>query len=122
MAYFPIHESNNILSAAKQPGIGCQSSLEWRRYFEDNARHLFEIPWHLGAELTREETAAIAQSLKEFQAGESSEGKHLSHSSQRYAERTGDREYVVAIRFFIAEEQRHARDLGRSSRSTVFPS
>jgi len=89
------------------------SSLEWRQYYEQNDRSLLEIPWHLGAELTPEEKAAIAQSLKEFQAGESSEGKHLFRYAQEYAERTGDREYVAAVRLFIAEEQRHARDLGR---------
>jgi hypothetical protein len=90
-----------------------QSSLAWQLYFEENARALLDIPWHLGAELTPDETAAIAQSLKEFQAGESSEGKHLFRNAQEYAERTGDAEYVPAIRLFIAEEQRHARDLAR---------
>jgi len=89
------------------------SSLEWRQYYEENARSLLEIPWHLGAELTPDETAAIAQSLKEFQIGESSEGKHLLRYSQEYAKRTGDQEYVSAIRLFIAEEQRHAQALGR---------
>ncbi len=89
------------------------TSLEWRMYYEHNARSLLDIPWHLGAELARDEMAAIARSLKEFQAGESSEGRHLYHESVRHAERTGDREYVHAIRLFIAEEQRHARDLGR---------
>jgi len=89
------------------------SSLEWRLYFEQNARSLLEIPWQREAELTHDETKAIAQSLKEFQAGESSEGKHLFHYAQEYAERTGDAEYIPAIRLFIAEEQRHARDLGR---------
>jgi len=89
------------------------SSLEWRQYFEENARSLLEIPWHLGAELTGEETEAISRSLQEFQAGESSEGKHLFHYAQEYARKTGDDEYVAAIRLFIAEEQRHARDLGR---------
>jgi rubrerythrin len=89
------------------------SSLEWRLYYERNAQSLLEIPWHIGPELTRDETAAIAQSLKEFQAGESSEGKHLFRHAQEYAERTGDQEYVSTIRLFIAEEQRHARDLGR---------
>ena len=42
------------------------SSLEWRLYYEENARSLLEIPWQLGPELTPDETAAIAQSLKEF--------------------------------------------------------
>jgi hypothetical protein len=89
------------------------SSQEWHLYFEKNLRSLLDIPWHLGAELTAEETAAIAQSLKEFQVGESSEGKHLFRDAQEYAERTGDHAYVAAVRLFIAEEQRHARDLGR---------
>jgi hypothetical protein len=89
------------------------TSLDWRRYYEHNARSLLEIPWHLGADLTADEVAAIAKSLKEFQAGESSEGKHLFQSAKRYSRRTGDREYVAAIRLFIGEEQRHARDLGR---------
>jgi hypothetical protein len=89
------------------------TSLEWRQYYEHNARSLLEIPWQLGAELTPEEKTAIAQSLKEFQAGEHSEGKHLFRHAQEYAERTGDHDYVLAIRLFIGEEQRHARDLGR---------
>ncbi|HYH67499.1 MAG TPA: ferritin-like domain-containing protein [Urbifossiella sp.] len=89
------------------------TSLEWRRYFEHNAVSLLEIPWHTGPDLTPEEVAAVAQSLKEFQAGESSEGKHLFNHARAYAERVGDPEYVTAVRLFIAEEQRHARDLGR---------
>ncbi len=89
------------------------SSLKWRLYYEQNARSLLDIPWQLGADLTRDEVVALAQSLKEFQAGESSEGKHLLRYAQAYATRTGDQEYVAAIRLFIAEEQRHARDLGR---------
>lgn len=90
-----------------------RSSREWLDYFERNAESLLEIPWERGAELTEPEAADIAQSLKEFQAGENSEGKHLFRYSQDYASRSGDVDYVPAIRLFIAEEQRHARDLGR---------
>jgi hypothetical protein len=89
------------------------TSQEWLQYFENNARSLIEIPWHLGAELTASEQKAIARSLREFQAGESSEGKHLFRYAKDYAERTGDADYLAAIRLFIAEEQRHGRDLGR---------
>ncbi len=89
------------------------TSLKWRRYFEENKRTLLEISWHLGGEMTGEETAAVARSLREFQAGESSEGRHLFHYAQQYADRTGDQDYVAAMRLFIAEEQRHGRDLGR---------
>jgi hypothetical protein len=89
------------------------TSEEWHRHYQQNAESLLEIPWHLGAELTADDIAGIASSLREFQAGESSEGKHLYRNAQLYADRTGDHEYVPAIRLFIAEEQRHARELGR---------
>ena len=87
------------------------TSLEWKKYYEENARSLLEIPWQIGYELTEEEQKAIASSVQDFQAGESSEGRHLFQYSRNYAEQTGDYEYVEAIRLFIAEEQRHARDL-----------
>lgn len=92
-------------------GDNFRSAREWRLYFEHNAGSLLDIPWELGAELTPAETAAIADSLAEFQAGESSEGKHLLRCAAEYAARTGDQEYVRAVRLFIGEEQRHARDL-----------
>ena len=89
------------------------SSLEWRQYFESNAKSLLKIPWDLGPELNLDEVLAIQRSLCEFQAGENSEGRHLIHHARRYALDSGDHEYAAAIRLFIAEEQRHARELGR---------
>ena len=88
-----------------------RTSLEWRKYYEENARSLLEIPWHMGHELTEAEQKTIAASVQDFQAGESSEGRHLFQYAKIHAEQTGDYEYVEAIRLFIAEEQRHARDL-----------
>ncbi len=82
-------------------------------YYQQNAHSLLEIPWNLSGELTPEEAIAISQSVKEFQAGENSEGKHLYQDAQKYSERTGDQDYILAIKMFIAEEQRHARDLAR---------
>ena len=89
------------------------TSLQWRRYFEKNSRSLLVIPWQVGADLMPEDANVIERSLKEFQAGESSEGKHLLGYAQAYADREADWEYIAAVRLFIAEEQRHARDLGR---------
>jgi hypothetical protein len=89
------------------------TSEQWLAYYQHNSQSLLDIPWHLGPELTPEESAAIAGSLRAFQAGESSEGKHLYKYAKAYAVRTGDHDYVPVIRLFIAEEQRHARDLGR---------
>lgn len=92
---------------------GIRTSEEWRVYYEQNAAALMEIPWHLGAELTPQEIEEIGHSLAEFQVGEGSEGRHLIAYARQYADRSGDSCYPDAIRLFIAEEQRHARDLGR---------
>jgi hypothetical protein len=59
--------------------------------------------------------------LQEFQLGENSEGKHLMHYAHDYANATGDFAYVTAMRVFIGEEQRHARDLGRFLKQNGIP-
>ena len=88
-------------------------STAWVHYFRFNARSLSSIPWARGVFLTDQTREAIASSVQEFQLGESSEGKHLMSCAKRHAARTGDRAYVEALGLFIAEENRHARDLGR---------
>jgi undecaprenyl diphosphate synthase len=89
-----------------------RSTREWLAYFRRNRTHLLPIPWHAGAELDVERRT-IARSVQAFQLGEQSEGRHLMRYARRHAERTGDPDYVETTRLFIAEEQRHARDLGR---------
>lgn len=88
-------------------------SIAWVQYFRLNAKSLMDIPWERGVFFTDETRAAIASSVQEFQLGESSEGKHLIACAKRHAERSGDTAYVEALGLFIAEENRHARDLGR---------
>jgi len=90
-----------------------QTSSEWLQHFKLNQRGLLAIPWDFGAELGAEERSAVARSIAEFQRGESSEGHHLMRYAEFYARATGDADYAQAIRLFIAEEQRHARDLER---------
>src|SRR5262245_34813272 len=89
------------------------SSRQWCAYFRSNADELADVPWECGADLTDAERAAVAASVQGFQLGESSEGRHLLHRAREYASRSGDWQYVTAIKLFIREEQRHARDLGR---------
>ncbi len=89
------------------------SSVTWRHYFEHNAQTLMPIPWGETGDLSTAERHQIAASVQNFQVGESSEGRHLLQAAQRYAQQVGDGDYVAAIRLFIAEEQRHARDLGQ---------
>lgn len=91
------------------------SSRRWREYFQTNrSRGDADIPWTDGDRgLSNPQRSAIAASIAEFQLGESSEGRHLLAAARRWAESHGDDDYVAAIRLFIAEEQHHARDLGR---------
>ncbi len=86
---------------------------DWIEYFLQNRSHLLPIPWELGAELDEEERAAITSSIQAFQLGESSEGRNLIRYARAWAARSGDADYVEAIGMLIAEEQRHARELGR---------
>jgi len=90
-----------------------EPTRDWLAYFERNRRQLLPIPWQEGACLTAAERCAIASSIAEFQLGESSEGRHFLALAESYATRSGDHAYVDALRLFVAEEQRHARDLGR---------
>lgn len=89
------------------------SSTEWVEYFRTNSRSLLPIPWDQGAQVTDRQRDAIAVSIAEFQLGESSEGRHFIACARAYAAHSGDENYVAALGAFIAEEQRHARDLGR---------
>ncbi len=89
------------------------SSYAWCLYFRTNGAKLLEIPWELGAGVTSAELAAIRDSVREFQLGESAEGRHFVGAARAYAARTGDNDYVDAVRLLIAEEQRHARELAR---------
>jgi hypothetical protein len=89
------------------------STDQWRDHFTHNASALLAIPWDLGVDLSDAERSAIADSIAEFQLGESSEGKHLIRQARRYAEQSGDVAYPHTLGLFIAEEHRHARDLGR---------
>ncbi|HLX37481.1 MAG TPA: hypothetical protein VKR29_06745, partial [Candidatus Binataceae bacterium] len=88
-------------------------SKEWVQYFRGNGLVAMRIPWHLGADLTPPERAAIAHSIRLFQLGENSEGRHLMQYARGWAVRSGDSAYAEAIRMFIAEERRHSSALAR---------
>ena len=100
------------MPASQHPPFPTRTTEQWRQYFLDNANALLEIPWHLGISFTPGERDDLATSIQEFQLGESSEGKHLIRQAQAYAETSGDVAYPHTLGLFIAEEHRHARDLG----------
>jgi len=94
-----------------------QTSADWLAYFEENRHNLLALPWNTPYFLTREEKAAIAHSIQNFQLGEQSEGINLLKATQIDVERSGDTDFLQAMKLFIGEEQRHARDLGNFMQS-----
>lgn len=85
----------------------------WVEYFERNRARLLTIPWKNKGSLTPQELQTISDSIRIFQLGESSEGRHLIRVAELYAIRSREQALVLAIKLFIAEEQRHAADLAR---------
>ncbi len=90
-----------------------RSMQNWVDHFRWNGTVAMRVPWHIGPDLSDEDRAAIAHSIRVFQLGEDSEGRHLMRYAKEWADRTGDSAYPEAIRMLIAEEQRHALVLGR---------
>ena len=88
-------------------------SERWVDHFRINATTPDRIPWADHATLSPAERAAVSGSMREFQLGESSEGRHLQAAADGYALAVGDAYYAVAVRLFIREEQRHAAYLAR---------
>lgn len=88
-------------------------SGRWLDRFRINTTTPDRIPWTDGPTLSPAERQAVSESIREFQLGESSEGRHLQSAADRYALATGDAAYATTIRLFIREEQRHAAYLAR---------
>ncbi len=89
------------------------SARRWCQYFRGNARSIPPLPRERGVALTDAEKWAIAASLRDFQLGESSDGKHLMDRARAYAAMHDDPAYEAAMGLFIREEQRHAEYLGK---------
>ena len=89
------------------------SSRRWIAHFHRNAQELLALPWSAPPILTPAERAAVLPSLREFQQGEALEAGHFFRAARAHAEHVGDPDYALAHRLFMAEEQRHGRDLAR---------
>lgn len=87
-------------------------STYWIRHFRQN-RLEKRINWSQAAWLEPEARANLLPSLRAWQKGETSDGRHLKAAAARYAEKTQDPAYLEAIALFIAEEQKHGANLGR---------
>ncbi|MGB3635538.1 MAG: ferritin-like domain-containing protein [Rubrobacteraceae bacterium] len=88
---------------------GPLSSREWLEHFRANKEP--EVLPEGVPGLTAAEREAAIPSIQEFQLGENSEGKNLHRRAKEYAGENADPEYLLAVEYFIREEQRHARYL-----------
>ncbi|MBX2972093.1 MAG: ferritin-like domain-containing protein [Flavobacteriales bacterium] len=89
-----------------------RSSAYWEQHFRQNLTDQ-RVDWSIPPAITSEEKERILYSLKAWQLGETSDGSHLLAAASRHATRTGDPQYVEAVRQFIREEQKHGANLGR---------
>jgi hypothetical protein len=89
------------------------ASADWIAYFEANAQAIHPPEWAVGTGLSAADRFVIAPSIAIFQHGEEGSGRTIARFAWRYAERTADWDYPLALRALFDEEARHASDLGR---------
>ncbi len=85
--------------------------FKWLEYFEYNNKNLLKLDFSNNSELSVEEIKLITPSVRAFQIGEGSEGKHLSKVVEKFAQKTNYTEYPEIMKWFILEENRHSQTL-----------
>ena len=93
--------------------LGELKDYNWAAYFRENARRQPVIEFTAEQYLTKKEKALIFPSIKMFQAGEASEGKHLLKTVEQYVKKSKEKAYLEAMKGFVAEENRHSYYLTR---------
>lgn len=88
-----------------------KTSKKWIEHFKVNALQQ-RVDWNLKPTISAIEIGKILHSLQAWQLGETSDGLHLIHASTLYAAKINDPDYVVAVKLFIKEEQKHGTNLG----------
>jgi hypothetical protein len=103
-----------LTNMAQEPSLPTlYSTRRWIEHFELNRQRQPAQPWERGAKLTHAERFTVIDSIRQFQLGESGEGRHLKKCAAIHAQRGKDADYPNAINLFIAEEQRHSAMLGQ---------
>lgn len=85
--------------------------FNWVDYFKFNNENLFKLDFSNNTELSDEEIRLITPSIRAFQIGEGSEGKHLLKSVEKFASKTDYKEYKEIMKWFVMEENRHSQTL-----------
>ncbi len=89
-----------------------QSSASWKNHFTFNLTKQ-RVDWTVAPAIMDEQKQNILYSLKAWQLGETSDGRHLLAAARKYAVAVNDPDYVGAVELFIREEQKHGNNLGR---------
>lgn len=84
---------------------------DWIKYFEYNNSHLLKIDFNNSRELSEDEIKLITPSIRAFQIGEGSEGRHLTKCVKKFSIKTGYKEYKTIMKWFVLEENRHSQTL-----------
>lgn len=95
----------------KETKIDNLKEFNWNKYFEYNNSHLIKLDYSNNKELTEDEIKLITPSIKEFQIGEGSEGKHLKKVVEKFSKKTNNKDYIKQMDWFILEENRHSKTL-----------
>src|SRR5258708_9784810 len=87
---------------------------DWAAHFAANDwTESNDLDWAGAPPLTEAELRVVAPSLKQFQLGENSEGRHLRSCAMAFGAAHGVGPLGEATHSFIKEEQRHSQVLAR---------
>ena len=89
-----------------------KTSAQWVDYFKSNLKNQ-RINWNQAPAITNEAKLKIIKSLKAWQLGETSDGRHLKKAAKKHANKFNDPKYIEAVNLFIKEEQKHGENLGQ---------
>ena len=89
------------------------SFAAWADWYRNYLDRQLPIDWNTFERLPADLKQVVGDSVRQFQLGESSEAQNLKSKIARYVKKGGDRAYQDAMDWFIFEENRHARLLGR---------
>jgi hypothetical protein len=87
-------------------------SAQWVLHFSRNLK-IERVNWETAGQLTNIEKQNILKSLQAWQLGETSDGQHLLAAARKYADKSNDLIYPLAVELFIKEEQKHGNHLGQ---------
>ncbi|MFT5780324.1 MAG: hypothetical protein ACI837_003286 [Crocinitomicaceae bacterium] len=88
------------------------SSHFWKNHFRENLT-VKRVNWEQEPTLSETQKEQLLYSLKAWQLGETSDGKHLLKAAKKHAINQNDPSYIEAVELFIKEEQKHGANLGR---------